>query len=321
MHDCPAAVEQLDCATPSAYDSAIDDIWHCTPKLRAVQSIRKLRGGSQSYLVRCSNHGIYVVKFQGNPQGSLILANEFLGTQLAARLGLPATNAAIVEVGEDLIRSTPDMRFELRRGRNRYPAGLQFGSLTPYSRECSSVYDVVPASQLEAVENFADFMGLLVFDKWCCNTDRRQTIFYRRTASSPIRMQMVDQGFCFDGVNWNFPDAPLRGLARGPLIYRKASGMDSFEPWLSRIENEITESVLLGIAKNIPAEWYGHQTSSFYRLLERLYRRRSRVRELLWITRKEVPAVFPNWEVGSAVGTRDVDWRRAAGAEFVLVRS
>ena len=47
-----------------------------------------MRGGAQSHLMRCSDEAYYVVKFQNNPQGVRILANELLGTRLAARLGL-----------------------------------------------------------------------------------------------------------------------------------------------------------------------------------------------------------------------------------------
>jgi hypothetical protein len=54
-----------------------------------------MRGGAQSHLMRCESkaapgeESYYVVKFQNNPQGTRILANELLGTRLAARMGLP----------------------------------------------------------------------------------------------------------------------------------------------------------------------------------------------------------------------------------------
>jgi glutathione synthase/RimK-type ligase-like ATP-grasp enzyme len=50
--------------------------------------------------MRCSDQAYYVVKFQNNPQGVRILANELLGTRLAARMGLPTPVAAVVEVHE-----------------------------------------------------------------------------------------------------------------------------------------------------------------------------------------------------------------------------
>jgi hypothetical protein len=46
---------------------------------RAVEQIRRMRGGAQSHLMRCDDGGYYVVKFQNNPQGVRILANELLG--------------------------------------------------------------------------------------------------------------------------------------------------------------------------------------------------------------------------------------------------
>ncbi len=55
----------------------------------------------------------YVVKFQNNPQGVRILANELLGTRLAARLGLPAAGAAVVEVREELIENTDELEMQL----------------------------------------------------------------------------------------------------------------------------------------------------------------------------------------------------------------
>jgi hypothetical protein len=55
----------------------------------AVEQIRRMRGGAQAHLMRCEDEGYSIVKFQNTPQGLLILANEWLGTQLPARPGLP----------------------------------------------------------------------------------------------------------------------------------------------------------------------------------------------------------------------------------------
>jgi HipA-like kinase len=59
--------------------------------LHAVEQIRRMRGGAQSHLMRCSDDNSYVVKFQNNLQHRRILVNELLGTRLAGRLGLPTT--------------------------------------------------------------------------------------------------------------------------------------------------------------------------------------------------------------------------------------
>lgn len=69
----------------------------------ALEEVRKMRGGAQAHLMRCEDDGYYLEKFQNNPQGGRILANELLGTRLAARLGLPTSPAEVVQVGEELI--------------------------------------------------------------------------------------------------------------------------------------------------------------------------------------------------------------------------
>ena len=72
----------------------------------AVEQIRRMRGGARSHLMRCADEEYYVVKFQNNPQGVRILANELLAARLAARIGLPTAQATVVEVREGLIRYT-----------------------------------------------------------------------------------------------------------------------------------------------------------------------------------------------------------------------
>jgi hypothetical protein len=47
-----------------------------------VQHVRRMRGGSQSHLMRASDGHFYVVKFQNNPQHLRVLANEMFATRL-----------------------------------------------------------------------------------------------------------------------------------------------------------------------------------------------------------------------------------------------
>jgi len=45
-----------------------------------------MRGGAQSHLMRCDDGDYYIVKFQNNPQGVRILANELLVPHLEHRV-------------------------------------------------------------------------------------------------------------------------------------------------------------------------------------------------------------------------------------------
>jgi HipA-like protein len=262
----------------------------------ALEEVRRMRGGAQAHLMRCEDDGYYVVKFQNNPQGVKILANELLGTRLAARLGLPTAPAGVVQVGEELIAHTEDLVMQLGRGRAPCRAGRQFGSRYPQSPAEAAVYDFLPDEQLRTVSNLSDFCGMLVFDKWTCNTNGRQAVFFRRASETHYEALMIDQGFCFNAGEWNFPDAPLRGLYARHRVYESVRGIEAFEPWLERLETKITEGVLEQCASEIPPEWFEFETEKLEQLLERLLRRRKLVRELIFAAWKSTAQPFPNWK-------------------------
>ena len=282
--------------------------------LFATEQIRRMRGGAQSHLMRCSDGHYYIVKFQNNPQHRRILVNELLGTRLAGRLGLPVTPVAIVHVSEELIRLTPELSMEMPRSRVPCQAGLQFGSRYPGDPQRLTFHDFLPDEQLRQVENVHEFAGMLVFDKWTCNTNGRQTIFYRLTpeemrrssASPPLapgtdyapsgyKTVMIDQGFCFNAGEWNYPDAPLRGLYARNRVYEGVTGMESFAPWTERVEKSVTERMLAEVLREIPPEWYEDDYDAVMRLVEQLFRRRARVPELLLSAKNTTRQPFPNW--------------------------
>ena len=161
--------------------------------IRAVEQIRRMRGGAQSHLMRCADGYYYVVKFQNNPQHRRILVNEMLGTRLAGRLGLTTAPVEIVEVGAELIRLTPELCIELPRLRTPCAAGLQFGSRYPGDPQRMTLHDFLPDEKLRAVENLFEFAGMLVFDKWTCNTNGRQTIFFEEAARKGGRAELATE--------------------------------------------------------------------------------------------------------------------------------
>lgn len=81
---------------------------------------------------------------------------------------------------------------------------------------------------------------------------------------------MIDQGFCFNGQEWNFPDSPLRDIYYRTIVYNRIASMDDFEPWLTRLESEIGLDALWRMAQSIPSAWYSSEPTSLARLLERL---------------------------------------------------
>jgi hypothetical protein len=304
--------------------------------IKALEQIRRMRGGAQSHLMRCADENYYVVKFQNNPQHRRILVNELLGTRLASRLGLPTAPVEVVEVGAELIRLTPELCIELPRSRTPCAAGLQFGSRYPGDPRELTLHDFLPDEKLREVENLHDFAGMLVFDKWVCNTNGRQTVFFEDMARAagvtrgggapgaalagttpgevsrgtlpqgesaraeagrgrPYKTLMIDQGFCFNAGEWNFPDAPLRGLYARSRVYEGVTGMDSFGPWLDRLEKRVTEKVLAELAEEVPPAWYEDDYDAVLRLLDQLHRRKPRVEELILAAKSSNRQPFMSW--------------------------
>lgn len=106
---------------------------------------------------------------------------------------------------------------------------------------------------------------------------------------------MIDEGFCFNAGEWNFPDAPLRGLYARNRVYEGVIGMESFAPWLERLEKQMIERALDDITRQIPPAWYEDDLDAVLRLSEQLLQRRSRVPELLLAAKQSNRQPFPNW--------------------------
>ena len=254
-----------------------------------------MRGGAQSHLMFAEDGHYYVVKFQNNPQHIRVLANELLASRIAERVGLPVPIMEIIEVSAWLIENTPDLR--IRIGSSNVPCqhGLALGARFVLGPLEGQVYDYLPASAFDRVRNLNAFAGMLVLDKWTCNTNGRQAVFWKKTRDKKYTATFVDQGYCFNAGEWNYPDSPLRGVYPRNDVYAGVRGWASFEPWLSRIE-EFDPNILWEIAETVPPEWYGSAVDDLERLIEQLIARRSRIRELIEAFRDSSRNAFQNWE-------------------------
>ncbi|HZT74585.1 MAG TPA: HipA family kinase [Terriglobales bacterium] len=259
----------------------------------AVEHVRPMKGGAQSQLMRAADGHYYVVKFSNNPQHARVLANELIAGRLARRLGLPVPEPVIVDVPLALIQASPEMVIHLPGQKVRCAPGLQFGSRLPLDSRPLPIYDYLPEPALATVANLADFHGMLLLDKWTCNCNGRQVIFCQPGPEQALRVFMIDQGFCFNAGEWNFPDSPLRGVYSRSLVYRGVTGWESFEPWLSELENLAPEEIWKA-GDGMPPSWYG-RVEELERLLEALIARRRRVRELVLAVKNSPRAPFENW--------------------------
>ena len=109
----------------------------------------------------------------------------------------------------------------------------------------------------------------------------------------------------------------MRGVFARNRVYARVTGWNSFEPWLSRVE-EFAATRLGQIAEEVPPEWYGGDPRILEQLMEALLRRRSRVRALIEHFRESSRQPFPNWGVKVTVSVPKVFEDTTATAKFVM---
>ena len=245
----------------------------------ALEFVRPMRGASRPHLVRCDDGESYVVKFRNNPQHVRVLANEMLAARLAALIRLPVPPAAFVEIPTALVRQSPplDLSNSGITTKQDCGPGLHFGSRYPGPAGETQVVDFLPDRLLRRVANLESvFPGALVFDKWTCNCDGRQVVFRRSAADAMYSAWLIDHGFCFNDGEWNFPDNPLRGLYPRRLVYEGVRGLESFEPFLSTIEN-LKVPELEACGEGIPEEWCDDAPEQLRGLARQLYESAARL--------------------------------------------
>jgi hypothetical protein len=260
----------------------------------AVRHIRRMSGGAQSHLMLCSDRHFYVVKFANNPQHPRVLVNELLASQLADQMGLPVPISVIVEVDARMVERTPDLNIQLIHRTVPCLPGLQFGSEYAVSPLIGQCFDYLPTETLGMVSNVTRFCAMLVLDKWTGNTDARQAVFWRENKQRLYTAAFIDQGYCFNGGEWTFPDMTLRGVYRRNEVYASVRGWASFVTSLGLIEN-IKPDIIRSIADQIPCEWYDSDFPALGALVEMLVDRRTVIRPLIDAFRMSVRNPFPQW--------------------------
>ena len=274
--------------------------------VNARRLVRKMRGGAQAHLLEAEDGRFYVVKFLNNPQHRRILVNEWIASIFLKYLRITAPETAIIQVSKEFLDANPEVYLQLGSRRLPVEPGWHFGSLYPGDPNRVAVYDFLPDALLGKVANLAEFLGMLVFDKWASNADSRQSVFLRArlrewvpgSASHPLRVGfaalMIDHGYLFDGPHWQFVDSPVQGLYFRPLVYESVRSLDDFQPWLDQVRH-FPEEVMDEALRQIPRCWLQGDEDALQCLLERLLERRKRVPQLVEECRKGRVNPFPNW--------------------------
>lgn len=266
-----------------------------------------MRGGSQAQLLAADDGHCYVTKYINNPQNRRILVNEWIGARLLRELKVAVPETKVVEITLEFLEREPGLQILLADRRIEVQQGYHFGSQFPGDPLTEAVYDFLPEPLLASVVNIDDFRGAFVFDKWTSNSDSRQAIFFRRRIRDWLDLewipptkkgfivQMVDQGYIFDGASWRFDDSPSQGSSFHAKAMTVVRGLGDFEPWLTRAM-EFPESTLHAIRSSVPEPWLERDGGEIEKTIAELYARRQRIPDLLQAERRARPSLFPNWK-------------------------
>ena len=257
-------------------------------------------------MLQCADSRFYVVKFRNNPQHRRILVNEWLAAVFLRYLQISVPDTAIVNLTAEFLEANPEIHIQLGSKRVPIEPGWHFGSAYPGDPARTAVYDFIPDLLLDKVVNLADFLGVLVFDKWAGNADSRQSVFFRARlkrweagrdeylTQTGFVANMMDHGYVFDGPHWTFADSPLQGLYFRPLVYQNVRSFEDFQPWLDRVMN-FPDEVVDDALKQVPPEWVEGDEPELNTLLTKLMKRCKRVPDLIRDSTRGRINPFPNW--------------------------
>jgi hypothetical protein len=261
----------------------------------ALEVVRNMGSKSGTFLVRADDGQFYVAKLLTTPQAGRIFTNELVATRLAAILGLPVRPGGVIRLLSSLIPG--DIWTQLDAQAGHFPRHiLCFGSSYPGNPGENLVVDFLPNQLLSRVPNLRDaFWGSLVFDLWTAKTTPPQAVFSRpaRNQRDQYSAWLINHGHCFGGPSWAFPDDPPLARYLERSVYSRVIGLESFEPFLSKIES-LQLGEIENCTRDIPADWLAGEVGHLRRLVETLHARRLGIRQSLMEKIGAETQTFPN---------------------------
>jgi hypothetical protein len=172
-------------------------------------------GGSRAQLLLCDDNHYYVVKFMGNPQGTRILANEYVVAKIAEFLAAPTPTVQLVEVEDFMVKN---LNSSLKPP-PAFVSGTQFGS----SYLGSSSTQVYPSNPelMRKTANLEGWPAIVVLDSLVQNGDRKNehVLITLDNQTGKSKLWSVDHGHCL-GVAAGWGTLRAENVNLRPLIIR-----------------------------------------------------------------------------------------------------
>lgn len=222
--------------------------------------IRSLPSGSYTMLVD-TDQGEGYLKAMGSPAGPHVLACDLVGTRLAAWLGLPTFDIALISV-------TDDDELPFANSASKAASGPALISKAVKGMGWSG-----EASQLRLVENTSELARLVVLDTWIRNRDRHHpdpairrpnydNVFFTEEGaqSGKRRLIAMDHSHCFSDREELTPQLSQAQYIRDDRCYGRFL---EFLPFIERSDVRIAAGRLGSMidqdasqfVAEIPPEW------------------------------------------------------------------
>ncbi len=230
---------------------------------KIVKVIRRMRGGSQPFLVLGSDGWAYVAKFTGNPQGTRTLINECIANHLLSALNVATPDLAVLRL-TDLCPGREQLHFCTDR-HEAIADGLHLGSKCPVDPDSVAIFDFLPRNIYPRVENLSDIGIVFAFDCWVAHNDTRQFVFTRniggerastskREGKISLKAWAIDNGTCFGG-DWDLTKLMLPTSHSAFDIYSHCNLEESALAGAKLIQ-ELPAAVIQSSYHQIPREWF-----------------------------------------------------------------
>src|SRR5712691_3062144 len=178
-------------------------------------------GGSQAQVFRLVDNRFAMVKFRENPQGEIVLVNEFLCCQLAERFQLPVNRSVIVSVVDALLPLARQQGLPAA-----FSAGFACG-LIRFDNTEGADPNIIQAH----CANRDSLHHLIAFEQLVCRQDGRQLLMYTPEGQQTKSFAAYDYGFAFGGTPvWSAPT-----LAAAPPTILPQNDPFTNQPYLDGI--------------------------------------------------------------------------------------
>ena len=166
------------------------NIINATERLGRAGDIYAWPYSSKPQHIKADDGNSYVVKFKGNPQGTRILANEYVAGSLSKLIGIPTPTFSIMNVDTKLLE------YINRINGTEFYQGSQFASTYIISNNMTE--------GIKNAVNAKDWPKVIVFEALIQNTDFREmhVLLYTDKKDKQKRFCVVDHGFAFNEKKW-----------------------------------------------------------------------------------------------------------------------